>query len=171
MDDRDKEQFHDDDVEITDLSEETETASLFRTSRGGTGNFPLLLERWLFRKRRPRQRFWQLATITGSVVLIVLIILAGSANTRTALITGIVGRQPTPTPTLFPGTDLTCAAGILVQVCQACRYFCSPPGFALQASSNVPQWDVLALIYSSYSPRCLSPGPFQCCVSGQPGVT
>src|SRR6185312_11034467 len=105
MDDTEQEQFREDSiVEITDLPEEN--AARLGTSRGGTGNSPALLEKLLFRKLTPRQRFLQLATVTGSVALVVLIVLAGSTNTRNALITGIVGRQPTPTPTLFPGTDL-----------------------------------------------------------------
>jgi hypothetical protein len=107
MDDAEQELFHDDHVEITDLPEETEAAGRLRTSRGKARIAPPFLEKWLFRRQfTPRQRLLQVAAITGSVVLIALIVLAGSANTRNALITGIVGRQPTPTPTLFPGTDL-----------------------------------------------------------------
>src|SRR5258706_6741967 len=107
MDEAEQELFHDDQVEITDLPEETGAAGRLRTTRGKAGQSPPFLEKWLFRRQfTPRQRLLQVAAITGSVVLIALIVLAGSANTRNALITGIVGRQPTPTPTLFPGTDL-----------------------------------------------------------------
>jgi hypothetical protein len=105
MDDTEQEQFHDD-VEITDLPEATQAAGRFNISRGRAGQAPPLLAGWPFRRLSPRQRVWQLAVITGSVALIALIVLASSATTRNALITGIVGRQPTPTPTLFPGTDL-----------------------------------------------------------------
>src|SRR5258706_6530536 len=107
MDEAEQELFHDDQVEITDLPEETGAAGRLRTTRGKAGQSPPFLGKWLFpRQITPRQRLLQVAAITGSVVLIALIVLAGSANTRNALITGIVGRQPTPTPTLFPGTDL-----------------------------------------------------------------
>ena len=108
MDDTEQEHFQDDHVEITDLPEEPEAAGRFRTLQGGrVRQSPPLLEKWLFRRQlTPRQRLLQAAAVIGSVALIALIVLAGSATTRNALITGIVGRQPTPTPTLFPGTDL-----------------------------------------------------------------
>ena len=107
MDDAEQEQFSDNHVEITDLLEETEAAGRLRASRGRAGQSPPLLEKWLFRRKlTPRQRLFRAAAITGGVALITLIVLAGSATTRNALITGIMGRQPTPTPTLFPGTDL-----------------------------------------------------------------
>src|SRR6202011_1368096 len=87
--------------------EETEATGRLRTSRGKAGQSPPFLEKWLFRRQlTPRQRLLQVAAITGSVVLIALIVLAGSANTRNALITGIVGRQPTPTARLFPGPNI-----------------------------------------------------------------
>lgn len=50
-----------------------------------------------------------------------------------------------------PDSQQTCAAEILVQDCQACRFFCSPPGFAPLTPPEVRQWNVLALIYSTWT--------------------
>ncbi|HZU71025.1 MAG TPA: hypothetical protein VFA09_27355 [Ktedonobacteraceae bacterium] len=108
MDDTEQEQFDNDDVEITDLPEEAGGSHRpgYRRVRAGAEQAPPLLRGLFHPPLSPRQRFLQLATMSVSLALIALIILAGSASTRNALLTGIFGRQPTPTPTLFPGTNL-----------------------------------------------------------------
>ncbi|HJT56506.1 MAG TPA: hypothetical protein VJ761_08425 [Ktedonobacteraceae bacterium] len=107
MNDIQQEQFYDNDVEITDLPEETNADRRLGRRRERAGQAPPLLERWLFRRRlSPRQRFLQGAAISGSVALIVLIVLASSATTRNALLTGIAGRQPTSVPASVPNTNL-----------------------------------------------------------------
>lgn len=55
-----------------------------------------------------------------------------------------------------PNSQQTCSAGIPVQNCQSCRFFCTPPDFVSQGPSELRQWNVLALIYSTWTYTTLS---------------
>jgi len=100
VDDAEHEQFQDDsDVEITDLPGKNAADSDVVASPEGP--------HWPFRRSAsPGQRVLQLTVIISFVVLILFIILGSSASVHDALVGGIFGRAPTPTPTLAPGSDL-----------------------------------------------------------------
>jgi hypothetical protein len=55
-----------------------------------------------------------------------------------------------------PNSQQTCAADLLVQYCQSCRFFCPPPDFAPPGPSALRQWNVIALIYSTWTYTTLS---------------
>ncbi|HJT56507.1 MAG TPA: hypothetical protein VJ761_08430 [Ktedonobacteraceae bacterium] len=73
-----------------------------------------------------------------------------------ASVTTVTATQPLRATLNFqldaaPNSQQTCAAGVLVQDCQACRLFCPPPNPVPQTSSEAQQWNVLALIYSTWT--------------------
>ncbi len=100
MDDAEHEQFEDDSgVEISDIPGENAAVSDIAASPK--------VPYWPFRRPvSPRQRALQLTVIISVVALTLLVILGSSASVRDALIVGIFGPAPTPTPTLAPGSDL-----------------------------------------------------------------
>src|SRR5947209_16632385 len=104
MDDTEQEQFHDDsdaDVQITDIPEEDivnrQPGWLRRRSKAS-----LLHLRGL----SPRQRNSYLAATLGIIVLVVIVVVAGTPTARDTLEAGVFGRAPTPTATLAAGLDL-----------------------------------------------------------------
>ncbi len=107
MDDKDQNQFHDDDVEITDIPADEiahhQPGWLRRQSEAS------LLH---LRHLPPRRRNLYLAATLGLVGLVVVVIIGSSPSARNTLQAGIFGQAPTPTPTLAPGLDLFYIEGI-----------------------------------------------------------
>lgn len=107
MDDTEQEQFHEDDVEISDIpTEEIGNAPPGWIRRGSEASLLRL------RHLPPRRRNLYLAVTSGIIGLIVIIIIGSSPEARGTLQAGIFGQAPTPTPTLAPGLDLFYIEGI-----------------------------------------------------------
>ncbi|HZU71026.1 MAG TPA: hypothetical protein VFA09_27360 [Ktedonobacteraceae bacterium] len=107
MNNRDREQFYEDDVEIIDIPEE----EIIRPRPGWLqrrGEASLMHLRQL----SPRRRNLYLAATLGIIALVIVVIIGSSPATRNSLQTGIFGQVPTPTPTLAPGIDLFYIEGI-----------------------------------------------------------
>jgi hypothetical protein len=100
VDDAEHEQFQEDsDVEISDIPGENAADS-------DTVASPKV-PHWPFRRPASvRQRALQLTVIISVVAMLLFIIFGSSASVRDALIGGIFGQAPTPTPPLAPGSDL-----------------------------------------------------------------